>query len=122
MIARLLPERPRLRNLDILLAREGWKLVCLLRISPLMPFAATSYALGLSSVKLRPYLVGTLLSLPSLLGYVVIGHSAGALGLSWHDGPDATRLALLAVGGVVTVLATLRIGQIARRAIDSVTP
>jgi uncharacterized membrane protein YdjX (TVP38/TMEM64 family) len=69
-VERLAARRPRLRRLDSLIVRDGWKLVCMLRISPIMPFAATSYILGLSSIGLRDYAVGTLASLPALCGYV----------------------------------------------------
>jgi uncharacterized membrane protein YdjX (TVP38/TMEM64 family) len=54
-VERLAALRPRLRNLDALIARDGWKLVCLLRVSPIMPFSATSLALGLSPIGLRDY-------------------------------------------------------------------
>jgi uncharacterized membrane protein YdjX (TVP38/TMEM64 family) len=72
-VERLAARRPRLRNLDARIAQDGWKLVCLLRVSPIMPFSATSLALGLSAVSLRDYAIGTLASLPALFGYVFIG-------------------------------------------------
>ena len=65
------------------LARDGWKLVCLIRISPVMPFAVTSYALGLSSVRFRAYVLGTLASLPPLLAYVLAGRLAGLGRCNW---------------------------------------
>src|SRR5580658_5000497 len=77
-IERFLRLRPRLRDLDRMLADDGMRLVCLLRLSPVMPFAATSYALGLSSVSVRDYVVGTCASLPALLGYVFLGRIAAA--------------------------------------------
>jgi uncharacterized membrane protein YdjX (TVP38/TMEM64 family) len=73
-VERLAARRPRLRNLDALIGRDGWKLVCLLRISPVMPFSATSFALGLSSIGLCDYIVGTLASFPALSGYVSSAH------------------------------------------------
>jgi uncharacterized membrane protein YdjX (TVP38/TMEM64 family) len=72
-VERLSVRRPRLRDLDAQIARDGWKLVCLLRVSSIMPFSATSLALGLSAVGLRYYAIGTLASLPALCGYVFIG-------------------------------------------------
>lgn len=108
-IARFLARRLRGAMLDDAIARDGWKFVCLMRISPIMPFAATSYALGLTRIRQGAYLLGTLASLPALLGYVVLGALA-------HEGLSATlrraaplRWVLLAVGVVATVIITLRI-------------
>jgi uncharacterized membrane protein YdjX (TVP38/TMEM64 family) len=115
-VARLLPGRPRLAALDGLVAGDGWRLVCLLRLSPLMPFAVTSYALGLSSIGSRAYLAGTLASLPALLGYVVAGQVAGTLVEDWGAGATPWRLALLALGIAATLLVTLRLGRLLRRA------
>ena len=67
-----------------MLAQDGWRIVCLLRVSPVMPFAATSYVLGMSAVGIQAYVLGTLASLPALLGYVYIGTLAEA-GLSAVD-------------------------------------
>ena len=88
-VARQLARRPRLTHFDELVARDGWRIVCLLRISPVMPFAATSYALGMSAVGIEAYLIGTAASLPALLGYVYLGTlaDAGLLGLDDRRGP-----------------------------------
>jgi len=64
-VGQLLATRPRLRNFDALIAQDGSRLVCLLRLSPAMPFSVTSYMLGLSSIDLRSYTIGTLASLPA---------------------------------------------------------
>jgi uncharacterized membrane protein YdjX (TVP38/TMEM64 family) len=66
-------KRQYLVQLDEGISRNGWWLVCLLRISPSTPFAATSYALGLTRIGFVPYLMGSLASLPALLGYVILG-------------------------------------------------
>ncbi|GAC1484520.1 MAG: hypothetical protein NVS2B11_10200 [Acetobacteraceae bacterium] len=103
----------RLAGLDAAMGRDGWRFVCLLRISPVMPFALTSYALGLTTIPGRDYLLGTLASLPALMGYVAVGALArhgvtgGAMGpLNW---------VLLAVGGVATVALILRSGAMLAR-------
>jgi uncharacterized membrane protein YdjX (TVP38/TMEM64 family) len=113
-IERFMRRRPRLRDLDRLLAQDGIRLVCLLRLSPIMPFAATSYALGLSSVSVRDYIVGTCASLPALLGYVFLGRIASA-GLAAGDA-GWLRLAMLGVAAVATIALTWRIGQLLLRA------
>lgn len=115
-IASQLRRRPRLRNLDTLVARDGWKFVCLLRVSPVMPFAATSYSLGFTSISLRDYLIDTLASLPALGGYVFIGTLAGAGLSAWTSGAGLVRLALLGIGLAATAVVTLRLGHLALRA------
>ncbi len=116
-IAAVLARRPRLAQVDAGLARGRWRFVCLLRISPVMPFAATSYSLGLSSVSTRDYLLGTLAALPALFGYVCIGALAHA-GVS--GGPAALgafRLALFGFGFAATLLLTLQVGRLVARAL-----
>jgi uncharacterized membrane protein YdjX (TVP38/TMEM64 family) len=124
-VERLMATRPRLRNFDALIARDGWRLVSLLRISPVMPFSITSYMLGLSSIDLRGYTVGTLASLPALCGYVFIGTLADASLAAWTSGAGPLRWSLLAIGGVATVVLTVRLGQIVNRlgfAARTITP
>ena len=116
LIARLLARRPRLQALDGLVRQDGWRLVCLLRMSPVMPFAATSYVLGLSPIGWRGYLLGTTAALPALLGFVCVGHFAGAGVAAWQDGAGPWRWTLLGVGAAATIVLTLRIGSLGRRA------
>jgi uncharacterized membrane protein YdjX (TVP38/TMEM64 family) len=111
-VERLAARRPRLRNLDAQIARDGWKLVCLLRVSPIMPFSATSLALGLSAVSLRDYAIGTLASLPALCGYVFIGTLADTSLSAWATGASTVRLMLLGIGVVATLALVLRLGKI----------
>jgi len=113
-VERFIRRRPRLQDLDRMLARDGVRMVCLLRLSPVMPFAATSYALGLSSVSLRDYLIGTTASLPALLGYVMLGRIT-AMGLAAGEA-GWLHWGLLGIGAIATAGLTLRLGQLLSRA------
>ncbi|MBV8088543.1 MAG: TVP38/TMEM64 family protein [Alphaproteobacteria bacterium] len=115
VIERWAARRQRLCNLDGLVAREGWRLVCLLRVSPIMPFSATSYLLGLSAIRLRDYAAGTLASLPALGGYVFTGTLADTGLSSWASGAGLVHWLLLAIGGLATLLLIVRLKQIAAR-------
>ncbi len=89
-------------RLDDAMSAEGWRLVLLLRISPVMPFALTSYGLGLTRIAQRDFLLGTLASLPALTGYVMLG-SLGKQGLAMA-GSGGTGLQWLALGfGILAV-------------------
>ena len=111
----LVARRWRLRDLDALIARDSWKLVCLLRVSPIMPFSVTSFVLGLSSVGLRNYVIGTLASLPALCGYVFIGALADTGLSTWGTGAGPVRWGLLGIGALATLLLICRFGQIAAK-------
>jgi uncharacterized membrane protein YdjX (TVP38/TMEM64 family) len=111
-IERLSARRPRLRNLDALVDQAGWQLVCLLRLSPIMPFSATSLALGLSRIGLRSYALGTLASLPALAGYVFTGTLADSSLAIFAAGASPVHWGLLGLGIIATGAVTVRLGQI----------
>jgi len=84
-----------------------------------MPFAVTSYALGLTSIGWRDYLVGTLASMPALFCYVALGRFAGGGLEALHTGASPVGLALLAFGLAATAVLTLRIGALVRRTLGT---
>lgn len=102
-----------LRRIDADIAQHGWKVVALLRLSPVAPFGITSYALGLTRLRLVDYLLGTMGSLPAMLAYVYIGvlartavsASSGTL-IPW------LKLAVTGLGVLATVAAAVHIVRI----------
>jgi uncharacterized membrane protein YdjX (TVP38/TMEM64 family) len=117
LIATMLGRYGALARLDQAVRSDGWRLVALLRVSPVMPFSLTSYALGLSGIGLRDYLLGTLASLPALLGYVVLG-ALGGYGARLPGGADhGIHLALLALGAAATLALTIHLSRLLARAL-----
>ena len=114
-VARLLAHRPRLHRMDAVLAGDGWKLVFLLRVSPVMPFAITSYALGLSAVRFRAYLLGTIASLLPLLAFVAMGRMVGVGATQLRAGNPAQWLGL-AIGAGATLGLAWYLMRLLRRA------
>jgi uncharacterized membrane protein YdjX (TVP38/TMEM64 family) len=113
LLTKLLATRARLQGFDTALARDGWRFVCLLRMSPVMPFAVTSYALGASSVTMKNYMLGTLGALPALLGYVIVGTLARAGFSAARQGTDIIRWFVISAGLAATIFLTWRIGRLA---------
>lgn len=56
-IAELAAKNERFRTIDSAIGREGWKIVGLLRLSPLVPFNLSNYLYGLTSVRFWPYVL-----------------------------------------------------------------
>ena len=46
----LLNRRPKYRKLDRVVADDGWQVVVLMRLSPIVPFNLQSYALGVTAI------------------------------------------------------------------------
>ena len=116
-IARFLHRHPSFSRLDAAMTAEGWRMVLLLRISPVMPFALTSYGIGLTRITHREFLIGTLASLPSLVGFVALG-SLGKEGLRMaQSGTSEWSWLLLAAGGAILFYSLYRLRKVMDRLI-----
>ncbi len=55
---------------------EGWRFVAFVRLVPLFPFNMLNYALGLTRIKLMPYVLATsICMLPAGFAYTWLGHA-----------------------------------------------
>jgi uncharacterized membrane protein YdjX (TVP38/TMEM64 family) len=95
----------------------------LLRLSPLVPYVLLNYALALSGVRYRDYLLASVGMLPAIVMYTYYGKVVGdvaalAAGVAPPRGPE--YYVLLAVGLAATVLATTSITKAARREMEAV--
>ena len=69
---------PRVRAADRLVQEHAFLFVSLLRITPILPFTVQNYLLGLTSIRLAPYLLGTVAGLaPSVVALVWFGTIGG---------------------------------------------
>jgi uncharacterized membrane protein YdjX (TVP38/TMEM64 family) len=109
------------RAIDAAVAREGFKLVFLLRLSPLFPFNVLNYALSLSRVSLPAYIGASFLGmLPGTAMYVYLGSLAPAAAelSSVSEAGSTARSALYAAGLVATIAVAVIGTRAARRALD----
>ena len=74
---------------------EGWRFVAFTRLVPLFPFNLLNYALGLTRISLRHYVLATVLCMvPGTLAYAWLGH-AGREALAGRE--SAIQYALIAL-------------------------
>lgn len=107
--------------IDKAIGENGFRIVTLLRLSPLLPFSLGNYLYGLTSVKLVPYILGSWLGmLPGTWAYV----SAGAVGRviiqqEAENGLNGGSEQLWTVGAglLVTVFAATYVTRLAKDAI-----
>jgi uncharacterized membrane protein YdjX (TVP38/TMEM64 family) len=121
-IARRIAGNPRFRAIDEAIGDSGFKIVLLLRLSPLFPFSLLNYALGLTRVRLRDYVAGSALGmLPGTVLYVYLGSivtSASELAAGRGEAAGASRSLLYWGGLAATVGATWLVTRVARRALS----
>ncbi|MGE4443144.1 MAG: TVP38/TMEM64 family protein [Desulfomicrobium sp.] len=106
--------------MDEAVAREGWKIVFLTRLSPLFPFNVLNYAFGLTRVSLRDYFFASWLGMiPGMFMYVYFGSLAGdlaSLGVG-NNGRSPAEWILYGVGLLATLAVTVFITRLAREAL-----
>jgi len=121
-VARKVAADTRFGAIDRAIGAEGWKIVCLLRLSPVVPYNLSNYLYGLTSVRFVPYVIASWLGmLPGTVMYVYLG-AAGKAGLDGTAGASVRTWqqdALLGVGLIATIVFTVMITRIARNALKS---
>ena len=116
LVERHLGRRAALAALDRAIAEDGPKVVLLLRLSPVVPFSALNYALGLTRVRARDVALGALGMLPGTLLYVAYGAAARDVAAAAAGAParGPWGWALLALGLAATVAVTALLARRAR--------
>lgn len=119
-VARKIEGNRKFQSIDEAVAREGWKIVGLTRLSPVFPFVLLNYAYGLTKVSLRDYFFASWIGMmPATVMYVYIGSLAGDLAKLGAGGRARTtgEWVLYGVGFLATVAVTVFVTRIARKAL-----
>lgn len=91
----------RITRLDDLLERRGLRAVLIGRLSMVVPFTLMNYSAGLSSVRTRDYVIGTVVGIvPGTAAYVAVG----AFGTSLLNPVSITVVAVVALVTLAVVL------------------
>jgi uncharacterized membrane protein YdjX (TVP38/TMEM64 family) len=110
------------KAIDEAVAKEGWKIVGLTRLSPVFPFNLLNYSFGLTNVPFKDYVLASWIGMmPGTVMYVYLGSLAGELAtLGADDGRDRTTAEwiLYGVGLIATVGVTLYVTKIAKQALN----
>jgi uncharacterized membrane protein YdjX (TVP38/TMEM64 family) len=123
LVEHYVARHPKLAAIDRAVETEGFRLILLLRLSPVVSYVLLNYILGISRVRFRDYLAGSIGMLPTVVAYVYAGKVAGDVVLL--TGGSATPRGTLwyvaiALGLAATVVATALITRAAQKAIENV--
>lgn len=120
-VADRLAENQRFHAIDRAVGEQGRKIVFLLRLSPVFPFNLLNYALGVSGVRLRDYLLASLGMIPGTVLYVYYGKVAGDVA-ALAGGAGVERgtgyWVVLGLGLLATIAVTALVTRLARRALN----
>jgi uncharacterized membrane protein YdjX (TVP38/TMEM64 family) len=112
----------RFRALDAAVAEQGFKIVILTRLSPVLPFNLLNYAFGLTRVRARDFMLASWLGMfPGTVMYVVLGSAAKSLRevLTGQTERTIEQQLLFGFGLLATVVVSVLLARIARRALES---
>lgn len=121
-VERKLRAYPRFAAIDRAVEKQGFKVVLLIRLQPIVPFVLLNYGLGLTRVRLRDYVIASWIGmLPATILYVYLGsalHNVSDLfsGGATRHGPAALAIFWggLAAGALLLWLLT----RMAKRALQ----
>ena len=113
---------PKFGAIDAAVGREGWKIVGLLRLSPVFPFNLLNYALGVTRVRLRDFVLASWIGMmPGTLLFVWLGALAGDVAqlAGGQRQRSPAEWALYGVGLLATVAVTVYLTRIARASLQT---
>jgi len=108
--------------IDEAVAREGWKIVALMQLSPIFPFNMLNYAFGVTQVSFKDYFFPTWIGImPGTVLYVYIGSLTGNLTMSAMKERSLTPIewTCYAIGLIATVLVMIYATRIAKKALEN---
>ena len=118
-VARAAARSPRFAAVDRAIGRKGWRVVFLLRLSPLIPFVLSNYFYGITSVPFGQYALASWAGmLPLAVFYASLGAAAHRAARGEPPPAGATPWIVFALGAAITIAAAVYVRRLARKAIE----
>jgi uncharacterized membrane protein YdjX (TVP38/TMEM64 family) len=112
-VEKLVQRNPNFRAIDRAISQKGWKVVLLLRLSPLIPFNLSNYLFGLTDIRFGHFVLASWVGMfPGTLLYVWLG--AAGQGLGQMRRRSVWEWVFLAVGLVATAAVTVLLTRVAK--------
>ncbi|WP_315785766.1 TVP38/TMEM64 family protein [Fischerella sp. JS2] len=122
-VCRQLEKHPKFKAIDQAVAKQGFKIVFLTRLSPIFPFNLLNYAFGITQVSLKDYILGSIGMIPGTIMYVYIGSLATDLAMIGTPQPttpetEIGKWLIQIIGLIATVIVTIYVTRIAQKALQ----
>jgi uncharacterized membrane protein YdjX (TVP38/TMEM64 family) len=119
-VTRRIKKYPQAAAIDRAIEKNGFKAVVLLRLQPVLPFNILNYALGLTSIRLRDYMLASWIGMfPATVLYVYLGSVMNDISDLLRGRPNSGIAGrLLLWGGLAAIVVLVWwLGRIARKAL-----
>lgn len=116
---------PRFAAIDRAIGKQGWKIVALMRLSPVFPFGLQNYLFGVSAIRFWPCCLSSIaFIIPGVFMYVYAGYAGieAAAAVGGSGTTDMLELGLQIAGLAATVVVTVLVARIAAKAIAEHAP
>jgi uncharacterized membrane protein YdjX (TVP38/TMEM64 family) len=124
-IERKVEGNPKFAAIDRAVGEQGFKIVLLSRLSPVLPFVLLNYAYGLTKVTFWRYVLASWIGMfPGTVMYVYFGSTAGKLAkiAAGEVEGDSARTIFFIIGLIVTVFVVVLVTRTAQKALRDAVP
>jgi uncharacterized membrane protein YdjX (TVP38/TMEM64 family) len=112
-VERLVQRNRNFQAIDRAIAEKGWKVVVLLRLSPLVPFSVSNYLYGLTGIRFHQFVLASWVGmLPGTILYVYLGAAGQSIGKARER--SVWEWVLLGAGLIATLAVTLLLTRVAK--------
>ncbi|MBA2408979.1 MAG: TVP38/TMEM64 family protein [Gammaproteobacteria bacterium] len=119
-VERMTERKPKFKAIDQAVTADGWKVVMLLRLSPLVPFNLQNYVFGVTDIKFWHYVAATFVGImPGTALFVYLGAIGAAAGSGGSQG-GLLKWAFFAIGLIATIVVTVLITRKAKARLDKI--
>ena len=117
LVASWVEGNPRFKALDQAVGQDGWKIVGLFRLSPLVPFNLQNYFFGITNVPFVQYVLATLIGIiPGSFLYVYLG----TLGTLVSEDLGWLNIGLLGIGLIASISLVVFVSIKAKRMLEEI--
>eukprot|EP00347_Sterkiella_histriomuscorum_P024041 403332511 len=109
------------RAIDKAVETEGRKLVLLLRLCPIAPFTVLNYLFGITSIKVKDFMIGGFGMLPGAFVYVLLGTTISSIADAANGNFEAGVLPLIMLifGTLLAIFAVVYISIVTKRYLNN---
>ncbi len=119
-VANKVEQNPKFKVIDSAIGKQGGKIIFLLRLTPVVPFALSNYFYGITAVKFSHYALASWIGMiPGTLLYVYLGHiGKTSLDVAAGSGtPDTLKNIVTIIGLFATLAVTIYVTKVAKKAL-----